>query len=716
MKVSSLLFAAATLLCCAISAYPQAAFDVISLDGSAKVQRSTKKEFEKVSLGSQIHDNDIVETYFQAKLVMQFGKGNVAILGSNSKALVNIREQKADNGSVSWEVNLTLFGGGCFVKAISNCKISVYTSNGVGETDNGSFSTVVEPKTGETGFQNLGGTIQTRNIAQKEGSVLSSGQTTMIFPGKEPTAPLYITVRHVTVLKHFFGDDYIDAELGAAGIKPTEETGIGGGQTSAESKGSQMYNGTGGQAGYKPRFNEDKIWGSIIADQKKSERVYEPMPAPDVSKEHAIVIQEINLFAMANGKMFPSFALVPSYSSKAFSAGLRIPFTANWTGALSLYDFSSPAGFLDIIDHVTIGPFFDSTFIKLGPLRNFTIGGGLVVDEYDNYNPYLIFHPLGVLVQTQLGDLNVKGFAGDLTSFSPGGIYLCFDPGTIRIGAGYFFDGNINYLKTADSAGTGFRFVKLPRPDSSPVLMDSAATSNVYQVDITAEIFSTSDYLINLGAGFAQKLAATHTDGFVLRAPDLEIRWNAMRLDANITTEAGRLIEGQFNSFYMSNRARIIDTAAIRDTLITQNSILSPRRMGSKIELTFDVNPLKGMLLGFTYRQNIFENYPMLFDSNYTDPDLAFGVFFSVNDNLVKPLKYASVRLEETHGGMYPRNTVFPSWGFHAGVEAMTNPILLGLGLCGGFSWYYLDMNSNGQLDAADNVLEFYVGLRYGFL
>jgi len=45
----------------------------------------------------------------------------------------------------------------------------------------------------------------------------------MIFPGKEPTAPLYITYKHVSVLKHFFGEDYIISELEAAGIKPTED-------------------------------------------------------------------------------------------------------------------------------------------------------------------------------------------------------------------------------------------------------------------------------------------------------------------------------------------------------------------------------------------------------------------------------------------------------------------------------------------------------------
>jgi len=693
------------------------AFDVISLDGSAKVQRASKKEYEKVSIGSQVHDNDILETYFQAKLVMQFGKGNVAILGSNSKALVNIREQKGDNGASTLEVNLTLFGGGCFVKAISGCKISVYTSNGVGETESGSFSTVVESKTGETGFQTLGGTIKTRNIAQKEGSNLTSGQTTMILPGKEPTAPLYITVRHVTVLKHFFGDEYIENELSVSGIKPTEEKT--GGQGSAESGSSQQSGVFSNMGGYKRQFEEDRLWGSVISDRQQNALAFDAISAPDVSKERTIVVSETNLFAMAMGHMYPSFTITPSYTSKIFGAGLRIPIAANWTGQLSLYDFSSVPGFLDLIDHVTLGPFFDSTFVKLGPIQNYSIGDGLVVDGYNNYNPYLIFHPLGAVVQAKIGDVGIQGFLGDLSAMSPGGVYLAWDPGTFRIGAGYFFDGDMNYLKNIDSAGTAFRFVNLPRADSSSVAFDSTATVAIYQLDFTANVITDYDYRILLGAGFAQKLGAKGSDGYVLRVPNVELWWDAICLKANLTTEAGRLVEGEFNSFYMSNRIRVIDTAglpALPDTVYTQNSILSTKRIGTKIELYFGINPLKGTSLGLTYKQNLYENHPTIIDTSFADPDLTIGISFSVNDSLWQPIKYGSINFGETHGGMYPRNTPFPSWGFHFGLDVVSNPILFGVGVAGGLSVYYLDMNSNGAIDALDNVFEFYLGLRYGFL
>ena len=43
-----------------VNAYSQAAFDVISIDGNAKLQHVGEKEWERVSPGSKLRDNDIV--------------------------------------------------------------------------------------------------------------------------------------------------------------------------------------------------------------------------------------------------------------------------------------------------------------------------------------------------------------------------------------------------------------------------------------------------------------------------------------------------------------------------------------------------------------------------------------------------------------------------------------------------------------------------------
>ncbi|HMD68106.1 MAG TPA: hypothetical protein VKF42_04440, partial [Chitinivibrionales bacterium] len=405
------------LLCAAAPAFALPEFDVVSLDGSARVQHVSKKKWEKITVGSRLRDNDMVETYFQTRLVVEFGSGNSAVLGQNSKVLFNVRDRKSDNGALLTEVNLTLFGGGCFVKAVSNCRVSVFTSDAVGETQGGSFSTAVDPKTGETGFTSLGGSMKTRNISQKEETALLSGQTTSIFPGREPLAPFTVTVREIVELKQIFGDDRIEHELGAAGVRPAEEKAAGA---------PQQYGGAGGM-GYKREFSENRLWASILTDREKEELSFAPFLPPDVSTERKIVVQEINDLALAGGRLFQSYSLVPSYSSSMFGAGLRLPIAANYTGRPYFYDTKSLSGYLDLVDHVTIGPFFDSNFVKFGPVQNYTLGDGLLVDGYNNCNPYSIFHPLGLTAQGQLGDFGVKAFLGDVIALSPGGVYLSFE-------------------------------------------------------------------------------------------------------------------------------------------------------------------------------------------------------------------------------------------------------------------------------------------------
>ncbi len=698
------------LLCAAAPAFTQPEFNVVSLDGSAKVQHVSKKKWEKLTVDSRLRDNDMVETYFQTRLVVQFGSGNAVVLGPNSKVLFNVRDRKSDNGAVLSEVNLTLFGGGCFVKAVSNCRVSVFTSDAVGETQGGSFSAVVDPKTGETGFKSLAGSMKTRNISQKEETTLASGQTTSIFPGREPLAPYAVTVREIVELKQIFGDDRIDRELGAAGVRPAEEeAGVG----PATAGAPQQYGGAGGM-GYKREFSENRLWASIMTDRDKEELSFAPFLPPDVSTERKIVVQETNDLAMAGGRLFQSYSFIPSYSSGMFGAGLRLPIAANYTGRPFFYDTKSLSGYLDLVDHITIGPFSDSNFVKFGPVRNYTLGDGLLVDGYNNCNPYSIFHPLGLIAQGQLGDFGLKAFLGDVAAPSPGGAYLSFEPEMFHLGAGFFFDRNMEYVESADS--TGFRFVNLPRAGSATVRLDPSAAAYMYQVDFNAAAISTYDQVLAFGMAFAQKLVPNRTDGFLLRVPTVEARMNSMCFKLNLTIQQGRIVEGQFNSSYMANREMLFDTAAAQDTLVTQNSVLNTRRLGTKLELFYGMNPLRGLSFSLMYKQNIFENCALLLDTNYADPDLSFGLSVSVNDSLWRPIRYGAAYVEETHGGLYPRGAVIPSWGLHAGLDIVTNPIIFGVGLCGGMSWYLLDMNSNNRIDPGDNVVEFYLGLRYGFL
>ncbi|MGB7568796.1 MAG: hypothetical protein WBM07_13130 [Chitinivibrionales bacterium] len=705
----------AVFLLCAVSVSRAQTFEVISLDGSAKVQRVQKKELENLAIGSQLHDNDIVESYFQTKCVLRFGKGNIVIIGSNSKILVNIREKETSPGILTSDVNLTLFSGACFVKAISQAHIGVYTSNAVGETENGSFCTVVESKTGETGFQILGGNAKTRNIAQKEGINLASGQTTMIFPGKEPTAPLYITYKHVSVLKHFFGEDYITSELEAAGIKPTEDKSS---RSSLLSQ-DQLFGRGNSQdlTTYKALFSLNKIYGAILADREKNRNFYVPIQKPQQSANNKLTLELRTSIAMTSLGVFPDIQVVPSYSTGPVNAGLRLSFASNYTGSIGMYGFSSGAGILDLIDHITWGKIDDPIYVKAGPLNNYTIGSGLVVNNFNNGNPFCLFQPLGFSFNASTGDLSAQGFIADLSQFSIGGVNVLYEPSRYHLGVGYFFDGD---QYQAISPIENNRFTILPQVNSSTVKIDSTAGVNIYEVDAGMDVVCSEDLRVFLGVDFAQKFLSSRTDGFAAEIPTVIFDGDRMHFEAGIITESGRLIAGQFNSYYMSNRWRI-DSTENGDTLVTQNSMLSSKRLCQGINLLFGISPYTGMALQVSLRQNFVENHS--FDTSYVhdttklSPGTDLSLSLCVNDSLIKLVKYGEIYLRHDHTGIFPpRSTLFSSWGFSTGLTIITNPIIFGVSLNGDLGFSFLDMNKNNRIDAGDAVFKFSISLMRGVL
>ena len=128
MVKNSILFLA--LFLSAQLTFAQPSFKITLLDGTAKAQRAQKKTWESTYLGDDINDNDIVETYFQTKVVFHYGVDNSIILGSNTRCLFNIKEIPQGDLKII-NVNLTLFSGGVLVKSVTNSHVNIYTSNAV---------------------------------------------------------------------------------------------------------------------------------------------------------------------------------------------------------------------------------------------------------------------------------------------------------------------------------------------------------------------------------------------------------------------------------------------------------------------------------------------------------------------------------------------------------------------------------------------------------
>lgn len=701
----------------AISIQAQTSFEVISLEGSAKVQHSQKRTWENIGVGTKILDNDMVETFFQTKCIMRFGTNNIVILGSNSKALMNII-QKDSAGQSRVSVNLTLFGGGLFAKAISDCHVSIYTANAVGVMDSGSVSTVAEAKTGETGFQALGGSIDVRNIAQQKSRQLRSGLTTMILPNKEPTAPLYITYRHVAVLKHFFGDEYISSELDASGIKPTEE-----GENGNRFLLSQNLKALGAQADegmYKTLFSINKIYGSIIDDESANSSRYTPI-MKSFTEDKTGVLDFSSDFAIGAGGVKPGFFLVPSFHFPKFDAALRFAVLQNAISQMSA-GFTSAGGWLDKIDKISFTP-SESTSVYLGELSEYTLGRGLVVDNFCNKSVNDIFHPLGLKTQIKIvDDMLIKAFLSDLSNPVLGGLNFDYLNSLYEFGAGYYFD--FNQYSTFDKDRS--RFASYTTTDS--IFKPSTSNVQILELNLGVDIVSTYEMDLTLYFEFAQKLF-NGGDGFVARMPTFQVDLEKTSFGGGFVFESGRLPLSQFSSFYLSNRQRLItggDQAESIDTLFTQNNILSNKRSTTGFSLFYKLNPWKGSAIDFSWQQNFIErNSFVIFhqDSTSTSRNAAMGDFsfnlkFSVDENLLHFMKFADIYVRQTHGALYPSlGTYFYSWGFESGFDLLTMPLFLNMAFKAGGKFYYFDNgNLNNNIDPGDMFFEFYAGLQWGFL
>lgn len=693
-------------------------FSVVSVNGSARVQRSQKRSWEKVEIGEKFYDNDLVETYFQTKLIMQFGENNVVILGSNSKALLNITSV-TEGERTRTEISVTLFNGGVFSKAISNCRVNIYTANAVGVMDSGSVTTVAESKTGETGFQVLAGLIRVRNIAQTKSIDLRSGLTTMIQPNKKPTAPLYITHRHVSVLKHYFGDEYIAMELDASGIKPTEERGSSRRGLTAFSTKSRGYIDEGM---HRSIFSLSRIYGSILDDREKSYNFYSPiLPAASPVEGNGIVSFESG-FGISSHGVSPRIIPSGSYTLGKLTGGLRFSLSGTQNGFSA--GFSSAGGLIDKIDHVAFGTPDDFWSVYAGELESVTFGNGLIVDKFTSRSYNNSFHPLGFNGRVRfIDELTVNVFTPSLSSPWFWGMYTRYTLGSYNFGLGYVADFNQYAAMIPED---DMRYVIPPESESLyPDITSKSFSVHCYTFDLFLDVVSRFDFRMQMGMELAQKLFGGN-DGFVARMPSFIVDINRTRLGLGLTMELGRLLSNQFNARYFDTRYRIkSDTLSnYMDTVLTPNNMLSKNREAYGIWLTYKMNPLPGIDIDVSWKQDIIARNSILIhisDTTYdkTIPgDFSFELRASINEALFKYFQYAEILLHQSHGRLFPLESMpFSSWTFNGGYRIISIPLFFNIAFETKGNFFYIDTGRerNDQIDGEDMFFEITLGAKWGF-
>jgi hypothetical protein len=516
------------------------------------------------------------------------------------------------------------------------------------------------------------------------------------------------------VLKHFFGDEYIQSEMDAAGIKPTEDKTSRGSTLLSDAMGGGQFDVNQDLTTYKIPFNLNKIYGAILTDRENNKRTYAPIACGASFERGKYTLGFKSAFVIVNGSAFPSIQALPSYAMGEINAGLRVSVAADYTGSLGLYEFSSAPGFLDIIDHIVWGPPSGPLSLAAGPLKDLTIADGIVVNGFNNRNSYALFQPLGFYGKMDLNPVTAEAFIADLSKFTLGGVHLGYELTTYHFGAGFYFDAD-QYQNITPLQNNRIRVF----PDTLAFKPDSSSmNADIYTLDFSWDAIIADELNVSLGGDFAQKLKSGGSEGFVIEIPKISFDWNRMRFEGGLISESGRLIAGQFNSFYSSNRFWI-DSTDNGDSLLTQSTLLSNKRSCQGIKLSYAVNAFKGIALEVSLRQNFSEKHSFAFqpDSVKTTPGTDISIALYANDSLFKIMRYGELYVRQEHTGLFPPgSSLFSSWEFQTGASVITKPLFFGISLDADISLGFLDMNANNRVDPGDVVLEFSLCFLRSFL
>lgn len=702
----------------AASTAAQPVFEVIALEGTAKVQRSSKQKWEKLDVGAKINDNDMVETFFQTKLSLQFGEKNLIIFGSNSKALLSI-SVKEGGDKKNIVASLSLFNGGIYGALASKTHTSVFSTNAVAETDSGSFAAIVDAKVGETGILVLGGKALVRNISQQKSKELTAGNTTIILPGREPSPPLYMSFRHVAVLKHFFGDKYITDQMQTSSITPSEDRG--GSSRVMLSEGMSQEKPRVDVLFYKRLFDINKIYGSILDDRERESPSYHGIEKPRPSAGHRGSVGFYGGMGRANGAVSQAYSLVPRFRYAFAEAALRFSFVQNYRHEM-VTDFKTPAGLLDKIDRFTLGNERDSLFISARSIDRLTLGNGLVVDRFRAADNNRIFHPLGIIGHGDVGALLVAGaFISDVSDPSIGGLHLSLEPSIYQFGAGYYFDRN-PYQKPSHSNDLRYRTEVSDTP-SFPDTARVRADISIYELSFGTTVTENYDISARLYCEFAQKVHNGRNDGYMIRAPSLYFTFPKWSARGGMLFETGRIIAHEFNEFYTSRRSFMR-----KDSLLTANTSLWERRNVLSFFGGLGVNPLRGLDISADIEHNVRARNTYTYwgvvdsttDTNRLSPlDFSLELRLAIDSGLTRFISFSEIYFRQMNGRLFPPGgTYFSSWNSEAGFTFVTAPVRFGLSLeCGG-RLFYIDMNArpNDVIDNTDRVFELFAGIRWDFL
>ncbi len=704
----------AVLAATSVSSAARPALVVRSVSGEGRVERGQGTP-EPLRPGATVGSGDVVETSARSRVMLTFGNDGQVVLGADSRALFSVNGVGGRHARIAGIVG-SLFGGALFVKTGAPCSLSVLTPTGVAQWHGGALAVVLDAATGESGFLALAGdSLDVRNVSQPNGRRLVAGQAAVVAPGADASAPGAVTETHVAVLANFFGDSCAQAWMSLAALRPRGDDAIGGQPVPGE-RALTTSAGTGKQTGpttYRRLFRLNDIYGSILNDDAEHAQPYRRATQSGSLFANRWALALGGGAALAGGNAYPLFALSPSFRWRFIDAGLRLSVAKNHAG-YGLPQFSGGLdGALDIIDHLTVGVPRDSLYATFGPLCDYTIGDGLVVNRFDNRNPYSLYRPLALHGQANIGRIVcADAFVADVSNFSMGGLRFFYHSLGYYAGLGYYYDAN-QYHSLPH--GEGARFT-----DALPDTLPPGSDVQIAEVNLGLDIAQSEGILVSLTGGMAYRFRTLTTkNGYALRAPELTFEVPRVRFGLSYVQEAGRLTSGYFNWSYPTDRYRV-SLASGSAVPASESSLLDRARIARGLLFFAGASPLPGLSLDAEYHQDFASHHVFADTAARGRNNYDFYGAVAMNDTLWRYIKYAKLALGDVGGGRYPPGgTLSTNWGLRLSFYLLTVPLVWNIAAECGFDYYNLDLDPafNNRVDAStDHVFEFYAGLRWGFL
>lgn len=467
-------------------------------------------------------------------------------------------------------------------------------------------------------------------------------------------------------------------------------------------------------------FNVRKIYGSILDDRENREPLYRPIVQPDfaVDARGSAELQS-NIGITDNPSTL--FALVPKYRFPYADVGLRFAFGDDFQSH-TVTGFNSLAAAFDKIEHITAGRVEDSLYMTAGALSGITFANGAVIDHFRNVANNSVYHPFGLAGTAELIDhIKINAFLANATTPSLMGIHGAFELSYYSVGVGYYYDPD-QYYQARDSGD-----LRYSRPKISDSLFQDPSTNagqlNMYELNFCAVFAQNYNFLSRALLDFVQKRENGMNDGYIIR-PSITVDIPFYSIGSGFIVESGRIVSGEFDEFYNSRHSWIKHGPGY-DTLLTDNTSLSKRRIVSSLFLNVKANPIKDIAVDLGYTQAIRSKNAYVAwastDTHTVSTPLDYSVRFrcSANDKLIPYVSYASVYLTQSHALLYPHSGgFFTSWNSEAGFDCSSKPLYRNFSLMIGGRFFSLDKGPlpNDKIDAADRVFELTASIRWDFM